>query len=178
MNTHCASPWPKPLGAAIFLTVNGFILFAAEWFRRRQADAPRPNGDPDALQRLDALTYREAGLVGVAQSSALIAGISREGVVMGAGLARGLDHESAARFAFLLATPLILAAGVFKLPDLFGPLGDGVRNQALIGAVVAGVVSVLSIRFLLRYFKSKNLKPFGVYCILFGSAMAIYLGVN
>lgn len=116
--------------------------------------------------------------MGVAQSTALIAGISREGVVMTAGLARGMTHEAAARFSFLMATPIILAAGLFKLPDLFGPLGNGVRGQALIGAVVAGVVSVLAIRFLLRFFKTRSLNAFGVYCVLFGAGAAVYIGVG
>lgn len=175
----------KPLGASLFLVVNGFILFAAERFRRRNLNRLRSDADSavkgatvTGTQELDAMNYREAGLLGVAQSSALIAGISREGVVMGAGLARGLNHENAARFSFLMATPIILAAGLFKLPDLFGPLGNGVRTQALVGAIVAGVVSVISIRFLLRYFQTKNLNPFGVYCVLFGAATAVYLSVN
>ena len=169
-----------PIGAAIFLMVNGFILFGAERLRRRppgQAPGRARAGDGVITQRLDALTYRQAGLLGVAQSSALIAGISREGVVMGAGLRAGLTHENAARFSFLMATPVILAAGLLKIPDLLGPLGRGVRGQALVGAIVAGVVSVLAIRFLLRFFKSNNLNPFGWYCVLAGLGMTIYLSV-
>ena len=191
----------KPLAAAIFLIVNGLILFAAERFRRRnaaqlaelrrtrsaeRAAAAGPTARPGAAgelpegdqEELDALTVKEAGILGVAQSSALIAGISRSGVVMTAGLGRGMSHEAAARFSFFMATPIILAAGLFKLPDLFGPLGDGVRGQALVGAVAAGVVSVFAIRFLLRFFRSNNLNPFGIYCVLFGTAMAVYLGVG
>jgi undecaprenyl-diphosphatase len=96
---------------------------------------------------------------------------------MTAGLARGLTHENAARFAFLMAAPIILAAGVYKLPDLFGHLGNGVRGQALVGAIVAGVVSVFAISFLLRFLKTKNLRPFGVYCIALGISTVFYLTI-
>ncbi len=99
------------------------MLFAAERFRRRaevRELAVREGAKPDGARELDTLEYREALVVGVAQSTALVAGISRDGVTMGAGLARGLDHSDSARFAFLLATPIILAAGLFKLPDLLG----------------------------------------------------------
>jgi undecaprenyl-diphosphatase len=114
----------------------------------------------------------------VAQSSALIAGISRDGVCMTAGLVRGLDHEDSARFAFLLATPVILAAGLVKISDLTGPLGNGVRSQALVAALVAAVVSVITVRFLVGYFKTRTLTPFGIYCLLFGAGMAIYTIVH
>ena len=106
---------------------------------------------------------------------ALIAGISRDGVVMTGGLVRGLDNSDAARFAFLLATPPILAAGVLKIGDLTGHLGNnGIRGAALIAAVFAAATAVLTVHFLTRFFKHGNLRPFGVYCILFGAAMVIY----
>ena len=126
----------KPEIAAIFLMVNGLILFAAERFRRRaevRELAIREGAKPDGGRELDTLEYREAFVIGAAQSTALVAGISRDGVTMGAGLARGLDHSDSARFAFLLATPIILAAGLVKLPDLLGHLGNGIRGQALVG---------------------------------------------
>ena len=110
-------------------------------------------------------------MIGAAQSTALVAGISRDGVTMGAGLARGLDHSDSARFAFLLATPIILAAGLVKLPDLVGHLGDGIRGQALVGCVAAAVTARLHRRFLVRYFKTRTLTPFAIYCLLFGAAM-------
>ena len=87
---------------------------------------------------------------------------------MVAGLVRGLDHEDAAKFAFLLATPIILAAGVYKIPDLTGHLGDGIHGQILVGSLVAAVGSLFSIRFLTRYFKTKTLNPFGIYCLVVG----------
>ena len=113
-------------------------------------------------------------MIGVAQSTALLAGISRDGVCMGAGLARGMDHSDSARFAFLLATPIILAAGLYKLPDLTGHLGNGVRGQASVACVSAAVAAFFTVRFLVQYFKTRTLTPFGVYCVIFGLAMVIY----
>jgi undecaprenyl-diphosphatase len=167
----------KPEVASIFLMVNGLLLFAAERFRRRAAVrelAIAEGTKPDGARKLETLEYREALVVGLAQSTALVAGISRDGVTMGAGLARGLDHSDSARFAFLLATPIILAAGIFKLPDLTGHLGDGIRGQALVAMVVAAVTAVFTVAFLVKYFKTRTLVPFGVYCLLFGFAMLIY----
>jgi len=164
----------KPLSAAIFLTVNGVILAVGERVRRmrpvtaEQAKESTAPGDEPA-RRLDSLAFREAGFVGLAQGVALFAGISRSGITMVAGLVRGLDHEDAARFSFLLATPIILAAGIYKLPDLFGPLGDGIRGQALVGSLVAGVAGYLSVRFLVRFFKSQTLTPFAIYCLVAGA---------
>ena len=167
----------KPLAAAIALMVNGLILIAAERYRRRaevRSLAAREGAKPDGGRELRTLEYREALVIGVAQSTGLVAGISREGVTMGAGLARGLDHSDAARFAFLLATPIILAAGLFKISDLTGPLGDGIRGQALVACLVAAVAAVFTVRFLVNYFRTRTLTPFAAYCLLFGLAMVIY----
>lgn len=170
----------KPLAAAIFLMINGLILFAAERYRRRaevRELAIREGAKPDGYRELRTLEYREAGVIGVAQSTALLAGISREGVCMAAGLGRGLDHSDSARFAFLLATPIILAAGIFKLPDLLGPHGNGVRGQAVVAALAAGIAAFFAVAFLMRWFKTKTLTPFAIYCLLFGLAMVIYTQV-
>jgi undecaprenyl-diphosphatase len=167
----------KPTAAAIVLMVNGLLLFAAERYRRRaevRALAAREGAKVDGGRELLTLEYREALLIGAAQSTGLVAGISRDGVTMGAGLARGLDHSDSARFAFLLATPIILAAGLFKLPDLTGHLGDGIRGQAAVACVAAAVAAVFTVRFLVNYFRTRTLRPFGVYCLLFGLAMVIY----
>jgi undecaprenyl-diphosphatase len=167
----------KPEIAASFLVVNGLILIGAERLRRRsdvRALARREGTKADGGRELATLEYREAGLIGAAQSTALIAGISRDGVVMSTGLARGLDNSDAARFGFLLATPLILAAGLYKIPDLTGPLGAGIRGPAVIAAVAAAITAVFTVHFLTRYFKRGNLRPFGLYCIVFGLAMVIY----
>jgi undecaprenyl-diphosphatase len=108
-------------------------------------------------------------VVGVAQIGALFAGVSRSGITMVAGLVRGLDHEDAARFSFLLATPIILAAGVYKLPDLLGPLGDGIRGQALVGSVFAALAAFVSVHFLVRFFQTRTLTPFAIYCLVMGA---------
>ena len=171
----------KPTSAAFFLILNGIILLGAERLRRRadvRVIAVREGAKEDGGRRLDTLDYKEALVIGVAQSSSLIAGISRDGVCMTAGLLRGLDHEDSARFAFLLATPIILAAGLFKLSDLTGPLGDGVRTQALVAAVCAALVAIVTVRFLVGYFKTRTLTPFGLYCLAFGAAMAVYTTVH
>jgi undecaprenyl-diphosphatase len=167
----------KPEVAAFFLMVNGLVLFAAERFRRRaqvRELAVKEGAKPDGGRELGTMEYREAFVIGAAQSTALVAGISRDGVTMGAGLARGLDHSDSARFAFLLATPIILAAGLVKLPDLLGHLGDGVRGQALVGCVAAAVTAVFTVRFLVNYFKTKTLIPFAIYCLVFGAFMLVY----
>jgi undecaprenyl-diphosphatase len=161
----------RPLAAAVFLVLNGLVLLFGEWVRRRAevrrvvaTHATNPTGD----RRLDTLEFREAGAIGVAQVFALLPGISRSGITMVAGLTRGLDHEDSARFSFLLATPIILAAGVYKLPDLLGHNGDGVRLQILAGSVAAGLAAYLSVRFLTRYFTTRTLTPFALYCLVVG----------
>jgi undecaprenyl-diphosphatase len=169
----------KPLAAAIFLTVNGALLAGGEWVRRRSDTVRRlatiepQTAESEPGRRLDTLQVREAGIIGAAQSCALFAGISRSGITMIAGLVRGLDHEDAARFSFLLATPVILAAGLYKIPDLFGSLGDGVRGQALAGAVAAGLAAYASVRFLVRFFRTRNLLPFAIYCLIAGAASIV-----
>jgi undecaprenyl-diphosphatase len=170
----------KPLAAAIFLTVNGGILLLGERYRRRAsvrklvADHPTARSETEVGRRLDTLDFKEAGVVGVAQVGALFAGISRSGITMVAGLVRGLDHEDAARFSFLLATPIILAAGVYKIPDLAGHLGDGVRGQALVGSIFAGLAAYVSVRFLMRFFETQTLMPFAIYCLAFGAISIIH----
>jgi undecaprenyl-diphosphatase len=166
----------KPVPAAIFLVANGVILYGGERLRRRSsalADAlvaASAGKDAAALavesdQRLARLGYGEGTLVGAAQILALLPGISRSGVIMVAGLLRGLSHEDAARFSFLLATPVILAAGVLKI-DLFGPLGAHIHGQVLLGSLASGISAYLAVRFLVRYFETRTLTPFAVYCTL------------
>jgi undecaprenyl-diphosphatase len=167
----------KPEFAAIFLMVNGCILLWAERFRRRAVVrelAIKEGLNPEGARRLDTLKFREAAVVGTFQTSALIAGISRDGIVMTAGLTRGLDNADAARFGFLLATPPILAAGLLKVGDLTGPLGRGIRGEAFLAAAVAAVVAVGSVHFLTRYFRNRNLVPFGIYCLGFGAFMLVF----
>jgi undecaprenyl-diphosphatase len=165
-----------PLAAAGFLFLNGLMLLAGEAVRRRaavRAVARRHGSTRAGDRRLDSLEFREAGLIGVAQVLALFAGISRSGITMVAGLVRGLDHEDAARFSFLLATPIILAAGVYKLPDLLGPNGDGVQGQILVGSVAAALAAYASVRFLSRYFTTRTLLPFAAYCLIAGTLAVV-----
>lgn len=168
----------KPLAAALFLMVNGVILLAGERVRRRSVVrelAAREGATPEGSRRLETLEYREAAIIGVSQTAALIAGISRDGIAMVAGLVRGLNNEDAAKFAFLLATPIILAAGLYKVPDLLGPNGNGVRGQVLVGSIVTFSVSLISVRYLMRYFQTRNLVPFGLYCLAFGGFMTLFI---
>jgi undecaprenyl-diphosphatase len=168
----------KPLAASILLIVNGLILFAGERYRRRSevreiAIAHGTYADETEARRLDTLEFKEAGVIGVAQVFALLAGISRSGITMVAGLVRGLNHEDAARFSFLLATPIILAAGLYKLPDLMGSLGNGIRGQVLAGSIAAGVAAYVSVRFLMRWFETRTLTPFAVYCLVAGAIFTV-----
>jgi undecaprenyl-diphosphatase len=130
-----------------------------------------------ADERLSRMGYLQAVIIGASQILALLAGISRDGVTMVTGMARGLSREDAARFAFLLATPVILAAGVLELPKLTGPLGQGIHGQILLGSVLSGVGAYLSVRFLMRYFQTRTLYPFAIYCFVFGLLSVIYLGL-
>jgi undecaprenyl-diphosphatase len=170
----------KPTAAAIFLTVNGLILLAGERLRRRaevrelvQDHAHHRDPGDDVGRNLDTLELREGVFIGSAQILALFAGISRSGVTMVAGLLRGLDHEDAAHLSFMLATPVILAAGVYKLPDLLGHNGDHVRGQVLVGSLAAGVAAYIAVRFLTRYFETRTLVPFAIYSLVFGIAMIL-----
>jgi undecaprenyl-diphosphatase len=167
----------KPEVAAIFLVVNGVILFVAQRLTERaevRRLAMREGTKSDGGRRLESLEYREAAFLGIAQSGGLIAGISRDGMVMAGGLARGLDNADAARISFLMATPIILAAGVYKIPDLTGHLGNGIRGAAAIAALFAAITAVFTVHFLTRYFRTRTLYPFAIYCLLFGAAMIGY----
>ena len=150
------------------------MLFGAEALRRR---APVVAEDDD--ERIaQTVGWWQSFTVGAAQAIALIPGFSRSGAAMGGGLLVGLSHKDAARFAFLLATPIILAAAVLKLPDLAGSQGNGVRGPALVGALCSALSAYLSVRFLMRYFETRTLIPFAVYCLCAGTACAIYFAVT
>jgi undecaprenyl-diphosphatase len=191
----------KPLAAATFLTVNGLILLGGEWLRRRgrartgalvaapsvtatsevtdpTQPAPPVGSDDHNPEVLASLRLRDAVVVGLAQSLSLLAGISRDGICMVTGLVRGLSYEDAARFAFLLSAPPILLAGLLKIPDLLGKLGNGIRGQVLAGSAVAFVMALISIRFLVRYFRKNRLTPFAFYCLALGSAGIVYFAIN
>ncbi|HEX5527740.1 MAG TPA: undecaprenyl-diphosphate phosphatase [Solirubrobacterales bacterium] len=156
----------SPTSAAIFLTINGVLLLIFERLRRRPPQPGDYEGDADS--RIATMSFKRAFAIGTAQAAALIPGISRSGVTMGGGLLSGLSNDDAARYAFLLATPIIGAAGVLKLPDLLGSAGNGVRGQALVGAIAAAITTWFAVKFLLRYLETNRLTPFGVYCIVAG----------
>jgi undecaprenyl-diphosphatase len=123
--------------------------------------------------RIAGISYRKSVYIGSCQILALLAGISRSGVTMVGGLFGGLDHEDAARFAFLLATPVILAAGVLKLPSLAGSAGTHIHGQVVVGMVFCGVAAYVSVRFLVRYFRTRTLTPFAIYCLIVGFASIV-----
>jgi undecaprenyl-diphosphatase len=186
----------KPVAASAFLFINGLILFAGERARKRQL-APAPDSVKEIHQlghdrigsgprsteeladayssdvRISRIPYVDALIIGSLQILALFAGISRSGVTMVGGLWRGLSHEDSARFAFLLATPVILAAGVLKIPSLFGSAGEHIHGQLAVGFVVTGITAYLSLRFLVRYFETHTLKPFAIYCVVAGGISLI-----
>jgi undecaprenyl-diphosphatase len=157
----------SPLPVAVFLTLNGLVMFAGEGLRRRQLAADR------ASRPIERLSFAQSVAIGFAQSFALLPGISRSGASMVAGLLCDLDHEDAAEFSFLLATPVIFAAALLELPKLFAPGAHVVLLQAIVGGIAAAVAAYASVAFLMRYFKSNDLRPFGWYCVLAGATCFI-----
>ena len=168
------SVFASPEAAAVFLTLNGVMLYGAELLRRR---APQTDADDDTRIARQ-VSWRNAVGIGTAQALALIPGFSRSGATMAGGLLVGLSNKDAARFAFLLATPIIGAAALLKVPELFGSDGNGVRGQALVAALCAAVSSYFSVRFLMRFFETRTLIPFAVYCLAAGIAASIYFAVS
>ena len=160
----------SPTSASVFLMLNGLLLYGAELLRRR---APVTELEDDA-RIARTVSWRGSFFVGAAQAIALIPGFSRSGATIGGGLVVGLSHKDAARFAFLLATPIIGAAALLKLPELFGSTGDGVRGQALVAALCSGLTAYLAVKFLMRYFERYTLMPFAIYCFAAGLACSIY----
>jgi undecaprenyl-diphosphatase len=165
-----------PEVAAVFLFLNGLMLFAAERLRRHAPVRQSENFSDERIAR--ELSVRKAAGIGTAQALALLPGFSRSGATMSGGLLAGLSNEDSARFAFLLATPIIGAAAALKLPDLFGPAGNGVRGPALVGALCAAAASYLSVRFLVRFFETNRLTPFAIYCTVAGAISAVVIAVT
>ena len=156
---------------AVILILNGLMLLRAEVLRRRAHGAALE----DDARLAASLTPKSAFGIGVAQAIALIPGLSRSGAAMSGGLLAGLSHRDAARYSFLLATPIIGAAALLKLPGLFGTAGHGILGQALVGAICAGVAAYFSVRFLLRFFETNRLTPFGIYCVVAGVVSLVWL---
>jgi len=164
----------SPEAAAILLMLNGAMLYGAELLRRR---APQTDTDDD-VRIAKQVTYTRGFAVGAAQALALFPGFSRSGAAMGGGLIVGLSNKDAARFAFLLATPIIGAAALLKLPQLMGHQGDGVRGQALVGALCSAFTAYLAVRFLMRFFETNRLTPFAIYCAIAGGLSAIVIALQ
>jgi undecaprenyl-diphosphatase len=175
----------RPIPTAIFLALNGIVLFVTEQLRRggtgrRRAGASvapeeehlSPEEQSDL--RITRMTTRQAVTIGAAQILALLPGISRSGSTISAGIFKGLGHEDSARFAFLLATPVIGGAALLKLPPLLGAQGNGLRGPLLAGSVAAFVAAYFATRFLVRYFENRTLIPFAVYCSVAGLASLAY----
>ena len=165
----------SPGQIAFFLILNGGLLLLAEMLRLR---APVADTEKGSDERISRLSYIKGLAVGVAQSIALIPGFSRSGASMAGGLLVGLSNEDAARFAFLLATPIIGGAAVYKLPDLLGAGNRSILGPALAGSIVAGAAAYLSTRFLLRFFRTHRLTPFAVYCFVVGGALLAYFAAR
>jgi undecaprenyl-diphosphatase len=176
LDTPLRHLFASPRSAAFFLMVNGVLLYGAERLRRRRPEIHHegPESDRRIATRLG---FKQAVGIGAAQAAALVPGISRSGVTMGGGLVAGLSNEDAARFAFLLATPIIGAAAILKLPELAGSAGNGVRGPALVASLCAAVTAYLSVRFLLRFFETNRLTPFAVYCVIAGAVSLVWLSV-
>ena len=155
----------KPQYSALFLTLNGLLLITAERLSRRDITAELQDSDAEIDRRVSAKT---AVAIGFGQSLALFAGISRFGVTMSAGLLRKLNHSVASDFAFLLSLPVIVGASIIKLPELFTTSANELLGQILLGSVISFIATYISVTFLVRWFKTKTLYPFAIYCLVFG----------
>lgn len=178
----------SPRLVAVVLILNGGLLYGAEALKGRQrqkqakaAEQKITTESGPTSERADksiaGISWTQSVKVGCAQALALIPGFSRSGASLAGGLLVGLEHESAARFAFLLATPIIFAAGVLKLPDLLLP-GQTYPFATVIGPLLAGAIAAatgayLSVRFLTRYFQKKTMKPFAIYCVVAGIVASV-----
>jgi len=173
----------KPNTTAAFLMVNGLVLLFAERMRRRDPNVNSEYVDeritgPESDERLAEQSTPQAVGIGATQILALAPGISRSGIAMFSGMLAGLSREDAARFSFLLATPVILAAGALKIPDLTGHLGSGIRGQVLFASLLSGIGAYLSVRFLTKYLANRSLRPFGVYCLAAGAFCLIWFAAR
>jgi undecaprenyl-diphosphatase len=174
LETRIKALFASPYEAAGFLIANGILMLAFEVLRRRAER--RSTRHEEEFAQAERISFRAAALVGACQALAFLPGISRSGVTIGGGLLAGLRHQEAARFSFLLATPVILGAGLVEVPQLFSsgvPIGE-----YLAAMVLAGIAAYASARFLLRYFRSGRLDPYGYYCIAAGLVSLALLRFN
>ncbi|HUT20561.1 MAG TPA: undecaprenyl-diphosphate phosphatase [Anaerolineae bacterium] len=147
-----------PALVSLLMLVTAGLLATSEWYGRKGRE-------------LQDLGWLDALRIGLGQSVAIAPGISRSGATIASGLLCGIERAAAARFSFLLSTPVILGAGVWQLKDLFGSAGwQAHLAPMLIGFSVSALVGYASIRFLLEYLRRHRLYPFAVYCLLVGVA--------
>jgi undecaprenyl-diphosphatase len=181
LQTKIKNLFASPSEAATFLVLNGVLMIGFELLRRRAerralAGATSRIAREEQFAQAERISFRAAAIVGACQALAFLPGISRSGVTIGGGLLAGLRHQEAARFSFLLATPVILGAGIVEVPQLFA---TGVPiAEYLAGAVLSGLAAYASARFLLRYFRSGRLDPYGVYCVAAGLVSLALLHFN
>ena len=176
LENRIKSLFASPYEAAAFLIANGVLMLGFEAVRRRRERGSTRVEQESHFGQAERISFPAAAIVGACQALAFLPGISRSGITIGGGLIAGLRHQEAARFSFLLATPVILGAGVVEIPQLFSsgvPVGE-----YLLAALFAGVAAYLSARFLLRYFRSGRLDPYGWYCIVAGLASLALLHFN
>lgn len=165
--------FPSALSAGIFLVVNGLILFVADRLLKK--------GSRARLKSIEQISYPQSFMIGVVQSLALIPGFSRSGVTMTAGLGTGMSYEESARFSFLLATPVILGAGILEVPKVLKSHSPQMVHFGIVGGLLAGIVAFLSVAFLMRYFQQsevKALRPFAYYSIIVGAGVAVLAALN
>jgi undecaprenyl-diphosphatase len=160
----------NPQLVAFILILNGLMLYGAERIRKRQKEQNNPTSNN---ARIAKLSWSQAVKIGLLQCIALIPGFSRTGATLTGSLVEGLSHEDAARFSFLLATPIIGAAALLKLPELADASNNSVIMPIIIGAITSGIAAYFSIKFLMKYFETKTLTPFAVYCCIVGGVLTI-----
>ena len=156
---------------ALFLIINGGVMFLGDYMKKRALRKAQQGQQ----KRAEDLTFPAATLVGASQTLALFPGISRSGVAIVGGILAGLSYEEACRFAFMLATPVIGAAGLLKLPALFKPEARAILGITVPAALAAGITAYLSIKFLMIYFETRRLTPFAIYCVVIGAIAMIVL---
>ena len=176
LESRIKSLFASPYEAAGFLVLNGVLMLTFELLRRRRERGASREEQELHFASAEKISFRAAAIVGACQALAFLPGISRSGVTIGGGLLASLRHQEAARFSFLLATPVILGAGIVEVPQLFA---SGVPlAEYLAAAVLSGIAAYASARFLLRYFRSGRLDPYGWYCIAAGLASLALLHFN
>jgi undecaprenyl-diphosphatase len=159
----------SPQIVAFVLIVNGIMLWLADQLARKRSKVTESGSD----ERIAKLSWMDSIKVGLFQCIALLPGFSRTGATLTGSLLTGLSYEDSARFAFLLATPIIVAAAVLKLPELMTQTGSTALLPTLVGALAAGICAYFSVKYLLKYFETKTLRPFAIYCLIAGIVLSL-----